>query len=263
MPRLDPISPWRRTLFGWLPVWRRNARVWVKLLGPAMLGNFGEPLLYLLALGYGLGSFVHSIQNLPYLVFLASGIVCSSTMNSASFEGMYSAYTRMEVQKTWEAMLATPLAVPQVVLGEIVWAGSKGVLSSVPILIVAAALGAVAGWPALGVLPVVLLAGICFGAMALVVTAFARSYDFFLYYYTLVLTPMLLIGGVFFPLEQMPAAVQWLAQALPLTHVVALVRPLMTELPLTQPFWHLLVLAVYTLGATLLAVRLLRRRLLA
>lgn len=79
MPLLVTIYPWRHLLFGWLPVWRRNARVWVKLLGPAMLGNFGEPLLYLLALGYGLGSFVPTIQNLPYLVFLASGIVCSST----------------------------------------------------------------------------------------------------------------------------------------------------------------------------------------
>lgn len=102
----------------WVPVWRRNMLVWRKLAGPAILGNFGEPLLYLLALGYGLGAFVQNMSELPYLVFLASGTVCSSAMSTASFEGMYSAYTRMAVQNTWGAMLATPLAVRDVVLGE-------------------------------------------------------------------------------------------------------------------------------------------------
>ena len=78
----------------WLPVWRRNFKVWSKMAGPSLLGNFGEPLLYLLALGYGLGSIIGSLQGLPYLIFLASGIVCSSAMVTASFEGTYSAYAR-------------------------------------------------------------------------------------------------------------------------------------------------------------------------
>jgi lipooligosaccharide transport system permease protein len=247
----------------WLPVWQRNLLVWVKLAGPAILGNFGEPLLYLLALGYGLGAFVENMSELPYLVFLASGTVCSSAMSTSSFEGMYSAYTRMAVQNTWGAMLATPLGVSDVVLGETAWAATKSLISSTAILIVAALLGAVAGPQALLVLPLVVLIGLCFGAMALVVTAVSRSYDFFLYYTTLFITPSLLIGGVFFPLERMPVAIQWLASVLPLTHAVEIVRPLMTGLPLQNVGLHLAVVLGYTVVSLALAIHLIRRRLSA
>jgi lipooligosaccharide transport system permease protein len=247
----------------WLPVWQRNFRVWVKLAGSAILGNFGEPLLYLLALGYGLGGFIGHVQEMPYIQFLASGIVCSSTMITASFEGMYSTYTRMEVQKTWDAMLATPLAISDIVIGETIWAGTKSLFSGAAILVVAALLGAVASWHAVFALPVVLLTGFCFAAMALVVTAFATNYDFFLYYYTLIITPILLLSGVFFPLEEMPLIIQQSAQFFPLTHAVALVRPLITGSALNQVLLHLLVLSGYTLLALSLAITLLRRRLMA
>lgn len=247
----------------WIPVWRRNFLVWRKLLVPSLLGNFGEPLLYLLAIGYGLGSFVGEVAGLPYSVFFAAGIVCGSAMNTATFEGLYSAYTRMAHQQTWGGMLATPLNVDDIVLGEMVWAGTKSLLSVAPILLVAAALGLVHGWTALWVLPVVLVVGICFGALALVMTAMAQSYDFFLYYFTLVVTPMYLFGGVFFPLDGMPVPVQWGAQLLPLTHAVAIVRPLMTGLPLTGLVPHLLVLLAYGAVGFYLAAGLLRRRLLA
>jgi len=246
----------------WFPVWKRNFRVWVKLAGPALLGNFGEPLLYLLGLGYGLGSFVGNVQNMPYIVFLASGMVVSSAMMTASFEGMYSAYTRMDVQKTWDAMRATPLDVPDIVIGEVVWAATKSLFSGAAILIVAAFLGAVASWQGMLALPVVLLTGLCFASMALVITAFAKNYDFFLYYNTLIITPLLLVGGVFFPLEEMPPAIQWLSQGFPLIHAVELVRPLITGLPLNNPLLHLSVLTVYTLLTLLLAIKLIKRRLM-
>ena len=138
----------------WLPVWWRNFKVWRKLLGAALLGNVGEPLLYLIALGYGLGAFVGQVGGLDYVTFLASGIVCSSAMNTASFEGMYSAYTRMEVQQTWISMLTAPLGVADVVVGEAMWAATKSLISAGAILVVAAWLGAVSDWAALGVLPV-------------------------------------------------------------------------------------------------------------
>ena len=255
-----PLPP---LVLRWLPVWRRHYRVWLKLVGPALMGNFGEPLLYLLALGYGLGTFVGTIGELPYLVFLASGMVCSSAMNTASFEGLYSAFTRMDVQKTWDAMLTTPLSVPDIVIGEAIWAATKGLISGVAIMVVAALLGAVAdGW-ALLALPVIFLTGFCFAVMALVVTAVARNYDFFMYYYTLLMTPMMLIGSVFFPLQEMPTAIQWLAWSLPLIHTVELVRPLMTGLPLEQIWLHLLVLAGYSAAFLALAIVLCKRRLLA
>jgi lipooligosaccharide transport system permease protein len=245
-----------------LSVWRRNFLVWRKLLLASLVGNFGEPLLYLLALGYGLGSFVGTVQGMPYIVFLASGIVCASAMNAATLEGTYSAYVRMAIQQTWDGILATPLGVRDIVFGELAWTGTKAFINAVPILLVAAALGAVHDWRALWVLPMVVVIGLSFGAMALVVTAFAKGFDFFLYYATLVVTPMFLLSGVFFPLQGMPEWVQIGARLLPLTHAVAIVRPLMTGQDPTQVALHLSVLIAYAAGGFLLAIRLFRRRLI-
>ena len=243
----------------WYAVWRRHVRVWRKLAGPALLGNIGEPLLYLFALGYGLGSLVGDIQGLDYLTFLASGFICASAMNTASFEGTYSAFTRMTVQETWAAMLFTPLNVNDILFGEVFWGASKSLLSATLILIVATFMGAVAGWQALWVLPVALLTGACFAAMALVVTAISRSYDFFLYYFTLLITPMLLFSGVFFPLDGMPAGIQQAAAFLPLTHAIAIVRPLVTGQPVTDVVLHISVLLLYGFVALAIASVLIRR----
>lgn len=245
----------------WYAVWRRNARVWRKLAGPALLGNIGEPLLYLVALGFGLGSFVGKVEGMEYITFLASGFVCASVMNTASFEGIYSAYTRMAVQETWTAMLYTPLDVKDILLGEAFWAASKSLLSAVFILIVAYFLDAVHDWKVLWVLPIALLTGVAFAGMALVVTAISRSYDFFLYYFTLLLTPMLLFSGVFFPVEGMPPLVQQAAGLLPLTHAIELVRPLMTGQALSGVAVHLGAIALYAIASLSLAAGLIQRRL--
>ncbi len=245
----------------WVAVWRRNAKVWRRLAGPALLGNIGEPLLYLLALGYGLGAFVGEVEGMDYITFLASGFVCASVMNTASFEGVYSAYTRMAVQETWTAMLYTPLDVHDILLGEAFWAASKSLLSAIFILVVAAFLGAIHDWQVIWVLPIALFTGVGFAGMALVMTALSRSYDFFLYYFTLLLTPMLLFSGVFFPLEGMPSFIQQVATLLPLTHAIELVRPLMTGQPVNDVLSHLGVILLYCLAGLLLAAHLIQRRL--
>ncbi len=247
----------------WIPVWRRHVLVWRKLSVSSLVGNFGDPLLYLLALGYGLGRFVGSMEGMPYISFLASGIVCSSAMNTATFESLYSAFTRMTTQQTWAGMLATPLDVDDIVMGEMVWAGSKSLISAGAIVLVATSLGIVHGAHALLVLPVALLVGTCFAAMALVVTALSKSYDFFLYYVTLVVTPMMLFCGVFFPLQGLPTAVQWVAALLPLTHAVELVRPLMSGAWPTRAPFHLFVLLSYGASSYWAATALVRKRLLA
>ncbi|MBE7566807.1 ABC transporter permease [Acidithiobacillus thiooxidans] len=247
---------------GALAVVQRNFGVWRKLLLPSMLGNFGDPLLYLLALGYGLGHFVGHMDGMPYITFIASGIVASSVMNTASFEGLYSAFTRMSAQHTYAAMLATPLRVSDILAGEVLWAAIKGLISAIAIIIVASFFGAIQGpWVWLSI-PVILLSGLSFGSLALVMTAMARSYDFFMYYFTLAVTPMFLFCGVFYPLHSLPAFAQDIAQVLPLTHAVALMRPLLTgQLPRQVPY-HLGVLLLYTLIPYLIAWRLLVRRLL-
>ena len=122
-----------------LHVWRRNLLVWRKLAIPSMLGNLADPLLYMFGLGYGLGRMLEDVGGLSYIAFLASGVICSSTMMSASFEAMYSAFSRMHMQKTWDAILNAPLTLDDVLLGEWVWAASKSFLSGSAVLIVAAA----------------------------------------------------------------------------------------------------------------------------
>jgi lipooligosaccharide transport system permease protein len=246
----------------WLAVWSRNLLVWRKLAVASLVGNFGDPFLYLLGIGYGLGGLIGSVDGMPYLMFFASGLVCSSAMNTATFEGLYSAFTRMNAQRTWEGMLATPLLVDDIVLGELVWAATKSVISSAIILLVAAAFGVVEGWEAVAVVPILFLIGLCFGAMALLVSILSPSYDFFLYYFTLIVTPMFLFSGVFFPVNALPAGVQWLVWGLPLSHAITLVRPLMTGLPLASVWLHLAVLGLYTLMFSYLTVVFARRKMI-
>lgn len=252
-----PVVPTR-----WIAVWRRNFLVWRKLMIPSLIGHFGEPVLYLTLFGYGLGALVGEVDGMPYMVFIASGLACSTAMFAASFEALYSAFTRMKEQETWSAMLNTPLGVADVAAGEIVWAATKGLVNAAALMIVAGLLGLVQGPMAVMALPIILLAGLAFGGMAMVVTAVAPSYDFFLYYFTLVLTPMLLLGGVFFPLENLPGFVRDITWVLPITHTVALVRPLMTDTETSNVLLHLGVITLWAVATWAVAIRLLARRLL-
>jgi lipooligosaccharide transport system permease protein len=246
----------------WAAVWRRNALVWRKSARTALLGGFAEPLFYLFALGYGLGSFIGQVEGFSYLGFLTAGILSTSAMNAATFEGLYLAYTRMEVLRTWDGMLAAPLGIGDVVIGEVLWMATKSLISAGLILAVTTGLGLTPHWTALLVLPVAFLAGLCFGGMALLVTSFARSYDFFVYYITLGVTPMVLLSGVFFPLASLPEPLRLGMSCLPLFHVVEVVRPLVAGRLGLDLLGHLAVPAGYAVAATGVAVWRFRRRLL-
>jgi lipooligosaccharide transport system permease protein len=250
-------KPWTR----WLAVWSRNALVWRKSMKTALLGGFADPVFSLFALGYGLGGFVGEVDGGPYIAFLTAGILSLSAMNAATFEGLYLAYTRMAVLKTWDGMMAAPLSLADVVMGELLWMGTKSVINAGLILLVASAAGLATGWAALWVLPVAFLAGLCFGAMALVVTSYAQSYDFFVYYITLGVTPMILLGGVFFPQQALPEAVRAGSACLPLLHVVELMRGLLAGRADWPWLAHLAVPAGFALVCALLAIGRLRRRL--
>ena len=246
----------------WLPIWRRNFLVWRKLAIPSVLGNLADPLIYMLGLGYGLGSLLPRVGGVSYVSFLAAGTVVASTMNAATFETLYSAFSRMHVQKTWDAILNTPLSLDHVLAGELVWAASKSLLSGLAILLVIAALGLSSSPLALWTIPVIFLTGLAFAAMGLIVCALAPSYDFFMYYFTLFITPMLLVSGVFFPADQLPAVVHTIASWLPLAHAVQLARPLLLgEVP-ANALGHVVALLAIAAVAFAIATVLTRRRLL-
>jgi lipooligosaccharide transport system permease protein len=124
-----------------LPIWRRNFLVWKKLALASVLGNIADPLITLIAFGYGLGSLLKSVDGIPYIHYLASGSICMSIMMASSFEALYSAFSRMHVQRTWDALLNAPLALDDVILAEMLWAATKALFSGIAIVAVMFSLG--------------------------------------------------------------------------------------------------------------------------
>ena len=246
------------------PVFLRNFLVWRKLFIPSLIANIAEPLMWLVAFGYGLGSLVGGVQQgdvkVPYILFLASGSVCMSAMNAATFEALYSAFSRMHVQKTWDGIMNAPVRLDDVLLAEMLWAAFKSIFTVTAILLVMLALGISHSWKLLVAWPVLLGVGITFSCMALIFNALAKGYDFFTYYFTLFLTPMMFLSGVFFPLNQLPPWVARIAEALPLANAVALVRPLFMDQWPSNALTHVLILVAYAVAGFWLALALTRKR---
>lgn len=252
-----PAFSWR-----FFPIWQRNFLVWKKLAVASILGNIADPLITLIAFGYGLGSLLQTINGIPYIQFLASGSICMSIMMAASFETLYSAFSRMHVQKTWDALLNAPLALDDVILAEMLWAATKSLFSGIAILLVIFVLGIGLHLHTLLVPPLLFLIGMTFASIGLIINALARGYDFFTYYFTLVLTPMIFLSGVYYPTTQLPEWLQAFANVLPLGAAVNLIRPLLLgEWPLA-PARSIAVLVAYCAAGFYVATILTRRRLL-
>ncbi|AVC45573.1 nodulation protein J (plasmid) [Rhizobium leguminosarum bv. viciae] len=189
-------------------------------------------------------------------------MIATSAMTAATFETIYAAFGRMQGQRTWEAMLYTQLRLGDIVVGEMAWAATKASLAGTGIGIVAAMLGYTHWLSLLYALPVIALTGFAFASLGMVVTALAPSYDYFIFYQTLVITPMLFLSGAVFPIDQLPVAFQQLAAFLPLAHAVDVIRPTMLGQPITNVCLHIGVLCIYIVVPFFLSTALLRRRLM-
>ncbi len=246
------------------PVFLRNFLVWRKMIIPSLIANIAEPLMWLVAFGYGLGALVGEVQlgaqKVPYIVFLASGSICMSAMNAATFEALYSAFSRMHMQKTWDGIMNAPVRLDDVLLAEMLWAAFKAIFTATAILFVMLALGIANSWKVLLAWPILLGVGITFSCLALIFNALAKGYDFFTYYFTLFLTPMMFLSGVFFPLDNLPEGVRWMATALPLTQAVSLVRPLFMDQWPEHVLVHIGILTAYAVAAWTIALHLTRKR---
>jgi lipooligosaccharide transport system permease protein len=238
----------------------RNLLVWSKLAVPSVVGNIAEPLITLVAFGYGLGSMIGRIDGLPYVTYLASGSIAVSCTLAATFEALYSAFSRMHVQKTWESIMNAPIALDDIVFAEMLWAALKSLFSVAAIMAVIYVLDISRSPSMLLALPLLGVVGVTFASIALVFNALAKGYDFFTYYFTLVLTPMTFLSGVYFPIGQMPGWLQAVAEVLPLTAAVELVRPLIIGEAPSDWLRPLAVLAAYAAGGYYLALVLTRRR---
>jgi lipooligosaccharide transport system permease protein len=228
-----------------LSVWLRHYAVFRKLYKSSVSLNFIEPVLYLTAMGFGLGAFVREINGRPYVNFLAPGIVAYSSMFAATFECTYGTYIRLTYQKTFDAILATPVNIDDLVAGEIMWAASKSTLYGTIIIVVISLMGLVESPLLMAAIPVLFINGLVFAEISIIYTAVVPGIDYFNYYFTLFMTPMFLFSGIFFPLDGLPAIVEKLAFFTPLYHMVNVTRSLSDGvLPAADVLWLLVVASV-------------------
>ncbi len=240
-------------------VWQRNFKVYTKLYKSSIVLNFIEPTLYLIALGLGLGAFVKEINGVPYINFIAPGIIAYSSMFAATFECTYGTFVRMTYQKTFDAILATPVNLDDLVAGELMWAATKSLFYGTIIMIVISLFGLVDSPFIVFIIPILFLSGLLFAVISMIFTAIVPGIDSFNYFYTLFMTPMFLFSGIFFPLDSLPPVVSKIAFFTPLYHLVNICRSLSSG-SLNKTIWEIIwIFVVVTLFAPY-SFRLMRKR---
>jgi lipooligosaccharide transport system permease protein len=241
---------------------RRNADVYFLAWKSDFLPPLLEPILYLVALGFGLGQFVPDINGLSYPQFLAPALIAITAMNAAFFECSYGSFVRMYWQKTYDAIISTPVGLDDVILGELLWAAAKAAINGSIVLLVITAFGLVHSPMALLAIPVVMLLGITVGALGILTTSQAPNFDAFNFPLYLYITPMYFLSGTFFPLTNLPAALQFAANTLPLTHATRVIRSLVLDEADASLWGSVLWLAAVGAVLSFLAINAMRNRLI-
>lgn len=247
-------------------VWRRNLLVYRRIWAINFLPPLLEPLFYLLAFGVGFAGLVTDVtwhgEPLGFIRFFAPALIAATTMWQAFMETTYSSFVRMFYQKTYDALLATPLSLEEIIVAEIVWGATRSLIAATLMLAVVAGLGYAPSWQALVSLPVAVLGGLAFGAMGMAVTSVTGSIDMFNIPIFLFITPMFLFSGTFFPVDALPAWAAHIAAVLPLYHLAELVRAACLGRLSAASLVHALILAAFFLACLPLALAGMRRRLI-
>jgi lipooligosaccharide transport system permease protein len=244
-------------------VFFRNLISYKRFVLPTFFVSLGQPLFYLITFGIGLGSYLGQFGGKSYLHFLVPGVLVSSVMMSSTFECLYYTFVKMVHQHLYISMIATPVSAEDAVAGEISWGAFRGLISGTLMLVVAALMGV---FPASALSVVILLLfmtfiGVLFGSLAMIVTSFAPTFDFFNYYTELFITPMMFFSGVFFPLDRFPEWVKVLAQFLPLTHAVTVSRAVFSGKAPAGLAVSLVYLVLLAAAAFYTGIKLMKRRL--
>ncbi len=230
-------------------VWRRNASMYRRTWKWNLLPNFFEPVFYLFSIGIGVGAYISSMGGVSYMAFLAPGLVCVAAMNGASFEVTYNIFVRLTFEKTYDAMLTTPIEPDDILCGEVLWAITRASIYGGCFFIVLALFGLTPLPSSLWALAVIPLTGRLFAAIGIAFSLRIPNIDLFSFYFTLFLTPLFLFSDVFFPLkERLSPGWLWVAEALPLLHPVRLARAAFNG----HFSWVVLWDSAYTVGATAL-----------
>ena len=251
---------------GLFRVWQRNFIVYLQNWKIRFIAPILEPLFYLLAFGYGLSTLVGNIREngmeVSYTFFIAPALIAINIMNNAFFENTYGSFVRMYYQKTFDAMMATPLTVNEIIAGEIVWGATKSMIATMIMMAVISAFGLIQYPSGLLLIPLAFLGGMAFGAVGMYFTGMVSHIDLFNLPFFLFITPMFLFSGTFFPIENLPQWAQVVAMTLPLTHLVSLARSLCYSRFEGTMLWQLSYLTVFLAVFFPLALYKMRKRLI-
>lgn len=254
-PRIPSLA---RRLYS---VWYRHIRVYSRHLFSNGLPPFLEPLFFLAGIGLGLGTRVAPVGAVPFLTFLASGILAPPAMFTAAFETTYGTFIRMTIDKVYDGMLGASITEEDLILGEILFTGTKGFFFSASVMLVLTPFNLLS-YPAVLLAPFAgFLTGVMFGALGMVITSMVKSINHFNIFITGFLTPMFFFSGLVFPLSQLPADIRWLAEMMPLTHSVRLIRSASLGTVQGGFLFSLIYGLVFSVVIAWLAVVLLKRRL--
>lgn len=207
-------------------MWQRNAQIARRTIFVTLAPRFLEAIAYLAIMGLGLGTYLQTVGGVDYVEFIAPGVAASTVMFGAVIETTYNSFVRIHIRRVYEAVVATPLSVADVVVGEYLWAVTRATIYGGVFLAVMAAFGLVTSWWALLCPVAFALGALSFAVIGMTYTAYVSNVEHFNIFFTAVLTPMFLFGGVFFPFDDLPGWAQAIGWCLPLSHLVAATRDL-------------------------------------
>ena len=243
-------------------VWWRNFMLYRRTWKLNLLPNFFEPVFFLLGLGLGVGFYIQNIAGVPYPVFIAPGLIAMAAMNGASFESTYNVYVRMNYDRIYDSMIATPLSEDEIVMGELLWCITRALLYGGAFFLITVLFGLVPSAWGIGVLPVIALAGYLFAGIGMCFSFTIPVIDMFSFYFTLFLTPLFIFSDTFFPIqERLGSQWMWVAESTPLFHVVQLVRAFCTGHFAGRLWWDLFYLVALSLVFHILASYQFKKRL--
>ncbi|MCI4624890.1 MAG: ABC transporter permease [Candidatus Magnetoovum sp. WYHC-5] len=260
---IQPIAPYPSFTLRLYAVWYRHVRVYTKHLYSNGTPPFFEPLIFLAGIGLGLNKYIHIINGIEYLQFLATGLVVSTAMFTATFECTFGTFIRLVYDKVYDGMLAASITVNDLLIGEIIWAGTKGLFFSSAVLIVMALFGIITN-PLSLLSPLVgFLTGLMFSVLAMIITSYVKTINHFNFYFTGFISPMFFFSGTVFPTNELPAIALPIVEALPLTHAVRLSRGIcLGNINPTIMVFDLMYAVFFIMLGGFCAIKLLKKRLI-
>ena len=233
----------------------------------AFVTGFFEPVFYLVAVGFGVGQFIDGVSyggtQFDYATFLAPGLLATATLNGAVFDGFFSPFFKLNWMKTYDGIITTPVSVPDIAVGEIFWALIRGTIYGAAFLLVILALGLIHSAWALFALPAVMLSAGALSAGAMCLTGITKEISSLEKVMTLVVMPLFLFSGTFYPIALYPEFLRPIVQATPLYHSASLLRALTTGEVGTGTLWNVAYLFAFLAIAGVAAIKLMRRRLVS